>query len=766
MTPSPASIAIAFAMLTSSAVAAADGGPAGAPADRAELRRLAYIIGADDGGAERVRLRYASTDAANMARVVRDLGGVAAGDIRLLQSSSRADLLDGFQRLRRDVAAVRATGARVELIVYYSGHSDDQGLLLSGARLSYEQLRAEIWQTPADVHIAILDSCSSGAFTRVKGGTRRAAFLADASSRVEGYAFITSSSVDEAAQESDRIAASYFTHFLISGLRGGADVNRDGKVTLGEAYQFAFSETVSRTESSQAGPQHPAYNMHLAGTGDVVMTDLRATSATLVVAADVHGRLFIRDRSGHLVVELMKIGGRTIELGLGPERYDVTLQRDDELFRATVDLVQGQRTPLEAAAFRPARPEPTVSRGAGAGASANVAVAISLVPPIESHWWHPNPIKRVSLNLLVGSSAGIEGIEIGGLVNVVGGDVRGVQLAGLGNVGGGDVRGLQIAGVANLASGGVRQVQIAGITNLVDGDMRGVQIAGVANLDGGEVSRLQIAGIANSVDGDVRGVQIAGVANLDQRDMNGLGIAGIANFVGGDQHGVFQIAGVANIAMGSVQGGQIAGIANVSGGRASGVQVAGIFNGASAIDGAQIGLVNAAGRVRGVQVGLVNLADESDVSIGLLTLARNGRHAVELWTSDIATVAAGVKLGARRTYSVLTIGGDDERLLAGAGLGVHTPRDRYYLDVDAIAYEVFDHSLNGSPEDLVTQLRLVLGWNLHRDFALFAGATMSVSAAWGGRQITELSRLSGMTIERDNYTVRISPGLLAGISVF
>ncbi|MCP4448771.1 MAG: hypothetical protein GY811_26070 [Myxococcales bacterium] len=98
---------------------------------------------------------------------------------------------------------------------------------------------------------------------------------------MNGYALIASSSATELAQESDRIASSFFTHYFVSGLRGGADSNRDGRVTPNEAYQYAFDETVTRTESTQAGAQHPAYNMHLAGTGDVVMTDLRATSATL-----------------------------------------------------------------------------------------------------------------------------------------------------------------------------------------------------------------------------------------------------------------------------------------------------------------------------------------------------------------------------------------------------------------------------------------------------------------------------------------------------
>src|SRR5690606_29662670 len=165
------------------------------------------------------------------------------------------------------------------------------------------------------VKVAVLDSCASGAFTRTKGGAMRPAFLVDESSNVEGYAFIASSSATELAQESDRIASSFFTHYFVSGLRGGADANRDGRVTLNEAYQHAFDETVLHTESTQGGTQHPAYNMHLAGTGDVVMTDLRSTEASLVLGKDVLGRLFIRDGRGDLVIEIAKKQPHAMTLG-------------------------------------------------------------------------------------------------------------------------------------------------------------------------------------------------------------------------------------------------------------------------------------------------------------------------------------------------------------------------------------------------------------------------------------------------------------------
>src|SRR5262249_42604973 len=127
--------------------------------------------------------------------------------------------------------------------------------------------------------------------------------------QVRGHAFLASSSQSEAAQESDRIGGSFFTHYLVTGLRGAADASGDGRVTLNEAYAFAFRETLAGTEATRGGAQHPAYDIEMAGTGDVVITDLHQLSAGLSLPSELAGRVFVRDASGALVAELGKRAG-------------------------------------------------------------------------------------------------------------------------------------------------------------------------------------------------------------------------------------------------------------------------------------------------------------------------------------------------------------------------------------------------------------------------------------------------------------------------
>jgi hypothetical protein len=331
------------------------------------LQRYALVVGANFGGADRPLLKYGVSDAERFARVMVELGGVAPEHSTVLRQPKLRELLDGLDLLTRRVTdAVKQSApgtARTEVIVYYSGHADEKGLLLGEDRYSYRSLRDRLDQIPADVRIAVLDACASGAFTRIKGGRARAPFLVDQSTSMRGHAFLTSSAATEVAQESDRIRASYFTHYLVSGLRGAADLSGDGRVSLNEAYQFAFSETLGRTVDSKGGAQHPSYDISMSGTGDVVMTDVRQLTATLVLGEDVDGRFFIRNAALELIAEVYKPLGRMVTLGVEPGLYEVRLERDRTSLLAKSTVVDGSRVVMDRTQFGPARLEPTRARG-------------------------------------------------------------------------------------------------------------------------------------------------------------------------------------------------------------------------------------------------------------------------------------------------------------------------------------------------------------------------------------------------------------------
>ncbi len=305
------------------------------------IHRYALLVGANDGGADRVKLRYAGSDAHAVQQVFTDIGGMDPARQQILMDPTVAELAAAFTALGQRISTDRDPGVTTQFFFYYSGHSDEQGLLLGGNRVGYRELRSLIDAVPADVNIGILDSCASGALTRLKGGTHLEPFLANDSS-VTGHAYLTSSTADEAAQESDRVGGSFFTHYLVTGLRGGADDNRDGKVTLNEAYRFAYDETLARTETTQGGAQHPGFDIRLVGTGDLVMTDLRETSGRLEIAANVDGRVYVRNADGQLAAELFKPpGSEAVVLALEPGHYQIVVEQQGGLWRTELELPEG-----------------------------------------------------------------------------------------------------------------------------------------------------------------------------------------------------------------------------------------------------------------------------------------------------------------------------------------------------------------------------------------------------------------------------------------
>lgn len=473
------------------------------------LRRLALVVATNDGGRERETLRYAETDARAFGALLGELGGVDAGDRVLLIGPNRAQLEDRFRELEARIQTAKKEAGRVEFIFYYSGHSDEHGLLLGGFVVPYAELRAKLESLSADVRIAILDSCASGAMTRHKGGALRPPFLVDRSTQVKGFAVLTSSSENEVAQESDRLGASFFTNYLIAGLRGAADVTGDGRVTLNEAYQFAFQETLARTTQTLGGAQHPAYSIQLVGSGDLVMTDIRSTGAALMLAEELEGRVDIRDTAGRLVAELRKRSGQILELGMAAGEYDVLLVHEDQRRSGRVVLQLGGRTGIGAKDLVAVEGEAATARGGiEAREYAWVPFDFGILPMWSISGIETQPVEtNFALSLLISHSDRLSGAAISAGAGVVGEHLDGVQLSSAVNIAGGVGHGMQIAGAVNTAD-----------------DFSGLQISGALNyagrLDGAQL------GVVN-IGGEVRGMQL-GLINISEK-MKGVPL-GLLNY--------------------------------------------------------------------------------------------------------------------------------------------------------------------------------------------------------------------------------------------
>lgn len=321
------------------------------------LRRFAVIAGNDEGGSGTRSLLYARDDARKIHDVLVRLGGVAAEDAMLLLDASAEELLTALGEMERRAGDASRRGERTVLFVYYSGHAKDGALRLGDSRLPFESLKRRLAQAPADVRIAVFDSCRSGQLTRTKGARRAPAFEieSDATRPARGLVILTSSAADEDSQESDLLGGSYFSHHLASGLLGDADRTRDGKVTLSEAYAYAYDRTLADTAESAAGAQHPTFSYDLAGNGDVVLTELSQRQEGVLFPSEApEGPYFLVDARGFVAAEVVKAKGAERRIALAPGKYRVKRRLADRLRIGEVEVVAGRLTRLDERALRDA----------------------------------------------------------------------------------------------------------------------------------------------------------------------------------------------------------------------------------------------------------------------------------------------------------------------------------------------------------------------------------------------------------------------------
>jgi hypothetical protein len=306
------------------------------------VHRFALVIGSNFAQGEgQSPLRFADDDAARMTELLEEIGV----DVELVASldrdtqatfpelvarahpADRAGLDAGWASLLSRLSTAESAGETTELLVYYSGHGDvgpdGQGYLtLDGARITRHDLFAVMLHaSPADHDHVLIDACRSEQFVVSRGrgewkddrtdgdfGKK----VAEALEKTDLKAFpnlgiIVAHSADQQTHEWDRYRGGVFSHQLVSGLRGGADLNGDGRIEYSELAAFVsaanhgVSDPRARLDVTVRPPpddeRHPVLAHDDLGEGRVLL--LPAGDASRWVLEDGRGvRLADVKRSG------------------------------------------------------------------------------------------------------------------------------------------------------------------------------------------------------------------------------------------------------------------------------------------------------------------------------------------------------------------------------------------------------------------------------------------------------------------------------------
>lgn len=384
-------------------------------------------------------------------------------------------------------------------------------------------------------------------------------------------------------------------------------------------------------------------------------------------------------------------------------------------------------------------------------------LAISLFPSVLStNAWlaSKRPVTNVlSLGVVNGGSA-LYGLGVALAGNSYDEETRGVMLAGVTNTVLGDGAGLQVAGLVNTTEGRFAGLQVTPGTNVAEDGMRGLQVAGFGN--GTEhLAGLQASLVGmNLAGGDVWGVQLSGLGANDADAVLGVQLAGIGN------------------SSRTLTGVQVAVFGNAAFVEMTGLQVS-LLNFGGDVTGAQVGLVNVADTVRGTQLGLLNFSRTmKGVPLGLASFEEGAPFHLETWASDIQLLNVGVKFGGKSTYTTLMAGvGPDERLQRyslGMGLGGRvTLGQRFWVELDVTGGVV---RLRGQPllggANVLGQGRLMLGLQLFKHLALFAGPTYNTYFSWSEEDRHAPTTLPVRVYQVDpDITLQHWPGMQLGLRI-
>ncbi|NIG57402.1 STN and carboxypeptidase regulatory-like domain-containing protein [Chitinophaga sp. Cy-1792] len=324
---------------------------------------------------------------------------------------------------------------------------------------------------------------------------------------------------------------------------------------------------------------------------------------------------------------------------------------------------------------------------------------VSLLPGLGTHGrMSGQVVNKLSLNVLGGYTAGVDGVEVAGAFNIVKNDVHDVQVAGLVNITGGKMIGVQVSGMHN---------------NVLD-SMRGVQAAGISNIISGNQDGVQISGAVEKVKQNMTGVQVAGILASTGKEMNGVQVSGAANFTGDTMHGV-QLAGLYNSA-GESHGAQISAVGNVTKGTVKGVQISSMFNKAKRLDG--------------VQIGFVNIADTSNgYSIGIVNIIKTGYHKVSLFSTELLPVNVAWKTGNQRLYGIM-LGGVDfnsqRSYTYGYGMGTERMLRNKHFSVLLEATAQQYHMGYANENSQLYRFSTAFQYRPGRMFAIYGGPVISI----------------------------------------
>lgn len=160
-----------------------------------------------------------------------------------------------------------------DVYVYYSGHGlptqDGQGLYLlppradrdfiSRTAIQFQEINADLQAARPKSVTIFMDACYSGqarSGETLVANARPVTLKAEKKLFPDNFTVITASQADQISSSSPDLKHGIFSYYLMKGMEGDADTNKDGKITLGEMQTYLV-ENVGRQAAMMSRKQEP-----------------------------------------------------------------------------------------------------------------------------------------------------------------------------------------------------------------------------------------------------------------------------------------------------------------------------------------------------------------------------------------------------------------------------------------------------------------------------------------------------------------------------
>ena len=206
-----------------------------------EAKVYLVAVGISDYPGTENDLRLPADDANDIARLYRDNATVTYKTL-LNSDATKQNILSSMRKLYGEAS-------QNDIVVFYfSGHGYPNGFCAHDGNLTYGEMRKAMASSPCKNKMIFADACYSGG---LRSNRKQRKHNAVSTAKKANIMLFLASRDDELSIERRNMKNGMFTAFLLKGLSGAADKDKDRIITAFEIFDYVHGSVVKATHQKQ-----------------------------------------------------------------------------------------------------------------------------------------------------------------------------------------------------------------------------------------------------------------------------------------------------------------------------------------------------------------------------------------------------------------------------------------------------------------------------------------------------------------------------------